>query len=100
MGSHMPWCVGGSRSEHNFGCQSLLVGRGAESIVGFCVFEASLPTRFWRVSCLYLPSHRRNSGTAESCYHTPISMGSGNTGSGGLSWVANTLPTRPSPRHH
>lgn len=96
----MPWCVGGSRSEHNFGCQSLPVVRGAESIVDFCVLKASLPTRFWRVSCLHLPSHHRNSGIVQSCYHIPIPMGSGNTRSGGLSWVAITLPTKPSPQHH
>lgn len=54
------------------------------------------PTSSQRVSCLYLPSHSKDTEVTDTCYCVQLCMSSGDSNSGTHSHVASMLPTEPS----
>lgn len=48
-----------------------------QSLIHSYTYQNSWSARFWAFSCLHSPSHYRNCGNIDACYHVCLYMGSG-----------------------
>lgn len=63
-----------------------------------CLRLASVAVSFWRLYCLHLLSHHRNSGVIDSCNCARLYVGSGDLSSGPQGCSTSVLVTKPSPQ--